>query len=478
MAESDGARNTVIAIVIGLAAGFLAVTAEFALLFVIGTGFTDVIASGSKSSGFFMLLVPNLCVACILGFSVWLQSWTRRLSYSWLACTLSAMVGALVAAVLGAVFNWLRGSESVFSYWNMLPFVLGSAGDFGGAAFYVGRRERRLARFFLAALGIGAALPVMMWLVLKASLGSNFWVFATPLIPIAYFAAFHLFLDFLWRSGSANAPRDSGGQPIARWAVVLIFVGAPLLVLIKNSTSNSLPFESYAWVLDVEKLRKQIQLNPKIPNLRNEEGITLLHQAALTGNPGTVELLIENGADVNAASTWGKTPLHEAARRGPSKSAEAVAIAELLIKNKADPNALAKLDGTPLHCAALFNNVKMIELLIQNGAMPDAPDGDMKKRPLHIAAHEGFVPIGEALLKGGANVNAADFMGETALHKAIQRNRAEFVEFLIKNGADVNAKGQSTATPLSLALEKGFTNIAEMLKAHGAVETPQKSAKP
>lgn len=77
-------------------------------------------------------------------------------------------------------------------------------------------------------------------------------------------------------------------------------------------------------------------------NIRDEEGNTPLHIAALFGQTEIMELLIQKGADVNAGNNDGATPLHAAALFGQAEAAET------LIQNGADVNARYSDGAVPL----------------------------------------------------------------------------------------------------------------------------------
>ncbi len=73
------------------------------------------------------------------------------------------------------------------------------------------------------------------------------------------------------------------------------------------------------------------------------------------------------------------------------------------------------------------------------------------------------------LVEKGANVNAADVEGYTALHLAITEKRLETVRELIKSGGNVNAEEYgSKCTPLHLACMVGKVEIVEELVKAGA----------
>ena len=82
------------------------------------------------------------------------------------------------------------------------------------------------------------------------------------------------------------------------------------------------------------------------PDARTENGNTPLHFAADEGHADVIETLREAGADPDARDKNGFTPLHAAAWKG-----DAAAIA-VLIETGADPNARAMVGLTPLHFAA------------------------------------------------------------------------------------------------------------------------------
>ena len=87
-----------------------------------------------------------------------------------------------------------------------------------------------------------------------------------------------------------------------------------------------------------------------------------LHEAAVYGPKEMVELLIANGADVNAKGRVGNTALHLAANQNKED------IFELLIANGADVNAKNKFNETPLDFAvAKTNNLKIPDLLRKHG---------------------------------------------------------------------------------------------------------------
>lgn len=166
------------------------------------------------------------------------------------------------------------------------------------------------------------------------------------------------------------------------------------------------------------------------------------------------------------------TALHRAAGSGHRE------VVELLIEAGANPNARTNEGVTPLHWG-LGEGIEMVSLLVEAGAEVNAAD-DKGSTPLHWAASTGFnneaVLVREVMLliNHGANINAkasnaADY---TPLHAAAMQGRTQLVELLIDRGAEINARmsGEKRKTPLTLAIENDRAQTADLLKRHGAVE--------
>ncbi|MGB6867180.1 MAG: ankyrin repeat domain-containing protein [Candidatus Aminicenantaceae bacterium] len=133
----------------------------------------------------------------------------------------------------------------------------------------------------------------------------------------------------------------------------------------------------------------------------NFEGVNLLHIAGLyAGNKAVTELLIAKGLDVNAKSmasgeTKDATPLHAAAGKGN------IEVVEVLIRNGAELEArLSQNQNTPLHLAVRNSQKATVTLLIDEGA-----DVNAKTRygetPLDLGISKGHDEIVDLLRKHG-----------------------------------------------------------------------------
>ena len=109
-------------------------------------------------------------------------------------------------------------------------------------------------------------------------------------------------------------------------------------------------------------------------------------EAAYDGNIEAVKHHLDAGVDVNVKDEGGETPLHVAALMNNAE------VAELLIDEGAEVNAKGVLDGnTPLHWAAWNGHTEVAEFLIEKGAHVNAKNG-LDQTPLNLA-EEVFPPF-------------------------------------------------------------------------------------
>ena len=86
--------------------------------------------------------------------------------------------------------------------------------------------------------------------------------------------------------------------------------------------------------------------------------------------------------------------------------------------------------------------------------------------PLFLAAGEGRLDMLRYLLDQGADVNAREKLGATALTEAAYYGHVKVTRELLFRGADVNAIGDD-GTALDIAMKRRFATIAELLRHHG-----------
>ena len=247
-------------------------------------------------------------------------------------------------------------------------------------------------------------------------------------------------------------------------------------------------------------------------NLTSDTYWTPLQIACIDGFLGMAKLLIENDADVNkvgtptsvidSASSFSApmlsplhlalledtTPYSDKAKRWVERRRQAKSeIAELLIKNGADVQAFAPDGFTPLHRAAQNGYSDICTLLIDHGAQVNDATKDTRLRTfagynctaLFFASSNNDCKTAKTLLGNGADQNIMTNDESFPLYVASQLGHCEMAKLLLENGADPNKRDSNGFSPLFTAIENHGENsrIARLLKSYGATDNGMLAAK-
>ena len=231
-------------------------------------------------------------------------------------------------------------------------------------------------------------------------------------------------------------------------------------------------------------------------NLTDPDGTTALALAIINSHFDAAALLAEKGADPNLADTAGMAALYAAVdmntlgevyghpARKVSDELSAVDLMKVLLTHGANPNAQLKSatlirahtpgegtlgEGTtPLMRAAKNGDAAAMRMLVDHGADPSRTQKN-GGTALMLAAGLGrgqgafakdyateaeLLEGVKVLVERGADVNAANNTGQTALHVAVQTSD-DIVKYLAGHGAKLDAKDKQGRTPLDVALGGG-----------------------
>ena len=196
-----------------------------------------------------------------------------------------------------------------------------------------------------------------------------------------------------------------------------------------------------------------------------------IHVATVKGDEAAVVALLKQDPDLVASrDKFGNTALHLAALHNK------VAIADLLLANGADVNARntdttrvprnEDAGETPLTLALQsYQHKEMVELLLTHGA--DANVMVYGDTPLHRAVERDLPYDVELLLANGADPNAKGFNWQSPVHTAVFHGRNHILELLLDYGADPNVKDLGGHTPLFYAESSSNEKAVALLRAHG-----------
>jgi len=317
-----------------------------------------------------------------------------------------------------------------------------------------------------------------------------------------------------------NAKESRRGQTALMWAAAeghvaaveaLIQAGAdlrarldsgftPLLFAVREGRSGAVRalLKAGADVNDTLQTQTRPESARRVGYARRPRGgASALALAVTNAHYELAAMLLDAGADPNAAGP-GLTALHvisgvrkpgvgdnDPAPEG-SGSMTSMELVKKLVKHGADINArmtrrvsvgatsLNTLGATPFFLAARTSDAELMRALAALGADPLLTSAD-NSTPLMAAAGLGTRSPGEdagtesevldalqAALDLGADLNAADNNGETAMHGAAYKNLPAAVQFLVDKGAKIeiwNRKNKYGWTPLAIATGYRFGNF-------------------
>jgi ankyrin repeat protein len=217
------------------------------------------------------------------------------------------------------------------------------------------------------------------------------------------------------------------------------------------------------------------------PDAANDKGATPLTQAAYGGKVWAIEQLLAEGASVDAEAYGdGGTPLAFALFWGHRDAAEKLAEIAVVPRNLRMAAGLGRIDIM----AELFDTAGKIKPEAgfhrefhrpHSGFPPWTPRDDPQQivdEALGYAARSGRIEAMAFLFKHGANVDSAPYQA-TSLVFAVLGGHLDAIDWLLDRGADINRKcgyGRPTgATPLHFAAAwGGKLEAAKLLVAGGA----------
>lgn len=188
-------------------------------------------------------------------------------------------------------------------------------------------------------------------------------------------------------------------------------------------------------------------------NHADNNGVTPLLSALEARRPSEfIELLIERGADINVQDVDGQGVLCWSTAEGDVENTK------LLISLGADINSVSRSGMSVLNYCAQSGQLECADVLLDAGADPRIANS-YGITPLHNLASSGRRAVGgidvnelvHNMMKAGADINAQDVDGRTALHAAARHLCMETVEALIGHGASSTIVNKQGKTALEIA---------------------------
>ncbi|XP_065835337.1 putative ankyrin repeat protein RF_0381 [Oscarella lobularis] len=244
-----------------------------------------------------------------------------------------------------------------------------------------------------------------------------------------------------------------------------------------------------------EMTKKLVEMGFDVNQPCGEVGYTSLHWAISEESNQIINFLIDSGANLEAETKLGSTPLMIAVIWHDN-----VELVDLLISKGCDVWKKDRDGYGLLHFAAWNNRLNVAEHLINNGINIELQN-NRGKTPFLLACANGNAALVDLLISKGCNrlaesksgrgalalaILARQFemtkklvemgfdvnqpcgeVGYTSLHWAVSKESNQIVNFLIEKGANLEAKTKTGRTPIMITVYKGNVDLLDLLISKG-----------
>lgn len=202
---------------------------------------------------------------------------------------------------------------------------------------------------------------------------------------------------------------------------------------------------------DAGAVARMVQFRPELARARDSSTLSVLRFARYMGQDAILESLIAVGPplDIFEASIIDR----------------AETVRELLARNASLASAYSDDGFTALHFAAHFGSIAAMQALLTGGAEIEAVTRNfLANMPLHAAAAGGRIEACRLLLRHGADPNAKQHGGYTPLMTAAFANNRELAEMLIARNANIDVRNDEGKTAADVAAGLGNMELAARLR--------------
>jgi ankyrin repeat protein len=196
-----------------------------------------------------------------------------------------------------------------------------------------------------------------------------------------------------------------------------------------------------------------------------------LLSAAKAGDSDEVSRLLSQGADVSSSAekVFGNTSLHMAC------SYNRTAVADVLVSNGAPLEAQNVFGEVPLDLACR-QGAACVPFLLQAGASVNGSAKPGKNTPFNDFCFVAWGPLGAQIasmfLERGVDVNVRGEGGITPLHAACSNGPLPLIRYLLENGASLEAVTARGRTAMDIAVSDGKAEAVSLLASRGASIKP------
>jgi ankyrin repeat protein len=257
----------------------------------------------------------------------------------------------------------------------------------------------------------------------------------------------------------------SGGRRLSEneWNKVVEFTKKGLIDINHTDSNNDTLLHLAARCNEIYMIKSLTKAGVNI-NAQDKDGNTPLMVAVQEGKLYAVKQLVQLGAKLNPTNPSGQAALTLAEgntriRKYLEQARTAQTEISEIIRRNSGGSGLGKLSDS---------DCKKIEGFIRDGLINVNATYPGDDTLLHLIVHRGQPPLMKQLIKAGANPNARNTSGKTALMAAASYGNRAMIKPLIDRGADPNIQDNDGRTALMAATTAKFQSTIEELVEAGA----------
>jgi len=217
-------------------------------------------------------------------------------------------------------------------------------------------------------------------------------------------------------------------------------------------------------VEDILELLNQVDVDINCKGKHKSNlGWSPLHLCAYFGHKDVVEVLLQNGANVNVINGMGDTPLHRAAFTGRTD------VVLTLLRYNADVSVINGEGRTPLQ---MTDNHEVKSLI----AAAEKSQQLSRNEALLQATTEGDLEHVKKLMTSSTppNINCQNLLGNSALHCAAYRGHKEIAVLLLQNGIDSTIKNNRGLSALEVSRDSKMRQLLDVQPLQAVQKTVQR----
>ncbi|KAM4736801.1 LOW QUALITY PROTEIN: serine/threonine-protein phosphatase 6 regulatory ankyrin repeat subunit C [Anableps anableps] len=198
-----------------------------------------------------------------------------------------------------------------------------------------------------------------------------------------------------------------------------------------------------------------------LPDAKDKRGHTALHRGAVLGHDDCVASLLDHKASPLCRDAQGRTPLHYAASRGHTEIL--ASLVQAVMATDSQDKLLDNKQYTPIHWAAYKGHEDCLEVLLEFKTFIHEEGNPFT--PLHCALMNGHSGAAERLLESARvhMINTRDAKGRTPLHAAAFAEDVAGLQLVLRHGAEINAVDTSGRSALMVAADRGLSGTVAIL---------------